>query len=255
MSPLPRRIIRAAALRGLKLALLIGLAGVTSLTASPLAAQTSSRGSSRARRDEPRPAIYRGSDGVWRVDLPPAMEDALDRYNRDFDPWGLNDYGGLLRTLDDREYAFSSRQTPWAVIGDFNGDGRYDIALSGRDDRDALVVLILSNGQRKYRAVELESEPYDPDDPRSVRPALLQYLYPGHYVIDDPRLRRPREIIVDLPAVQVTGGRRQGATIYVVENNTVLPYYLSDRTAPPAKPRADRRDDSHSRASTTRPAE
>jgi len=187
----------------------------------------------RARRSntEPRPAIYRASDGTWRVDLPPAMEDALDRYDRDFEPWSLGDYSGMLR-LDDREYAFSPRQTPWAVIGDFNGDGRPDLAIAGRTDEDALVLLVLSNGRRKYRVVELESEPYDPDDRRSIRPALLQYLYPGRYVIEDARLRHPRELVVDLPAVQVIGARRQGATLYVVENNTVLPYYLSDQPAP-----------------------
>ncbi|MGI8507734.1 MAG: hypothetical protein ACR2MQ_00235 [Gemmatimonadaceae bacterium] len=181
---------------------------------------------SRRVRDEPRPAIYHAADGSWRVDLPPAVEDALDRYNRDFEQWSPGDYARELSDAD-----FTPRQTPWAVIGDFNGDGRPDIALAGRDDRDALVVLILSSGQRGYRAIEVEHEPYDVEDRRSIRPPLLSYLYPGRYVIDDPRLAYPREILVDQPAVQITGGRRQGAVLYVVERNSVVPYYLSDRPA------------------------
>jgi hypothetical protein len=209
----------------------------------------------RRRTDrEPRPTIYRSADG-WRVDLTPAIEDALDRYNRDFEMWKPRDYGDggtrSARDGDDRfdrhgEDAYSSRQTPWAVIGDFNGDGRVDIALSGRTDEDVLVVLVLSNGQRTYRVIELDAEPYDPDDRRSIRPATLRYVYPGRYVIDDPRLRRPREIVVEQPAVQISGGRRQGAVLYVVEDNKAMPYYLSDKPAPPRPRNAPRdSDDTH----------
>jgi hypothetical protein len=183
-----------------------------------------------ARDDELRPAIYRSSDGIWLLDLPPAMEDALDRYNRDFEAWTVDDYRGLY------DYEPSPRQVPWAIIGDFNGDGRDDLAISGRTDRDIVVAFVLSSGRNKYRAVEVEREPYDSEDRRSIRPPTLTYMYPGRYVVADPRLGYPRQIVVDQPAVQVTGGRRQGAVVYVVENNTVVPYYLSDRTAPPARP-------------------
>jgi len=96
------------------------------------------------------------------------------------------------------------------------------------------VVFVLSSGRSKYRAFDADREPYDPDDPLSIRLPQLTYMYPGRYVVADPRLNYPRQLVVDQPAVQVTGGRRQGAVIYVVENNAVVPYYLSDRTAAPA---------------------
>jgi hypothetical protein len=207
----------------------------------------------RALRDEPRPAIYRSRDGIWLLDLPPAMEDALDRYNRDFEPWTVDDYRGAL------EYEPSPRQVPWAVIGDFNGDGRADLAVAGRTDRDIVVVFVLSSGRTRYRAVEGEREPYDPDDPTSIRVPVLTYMYPGRYVVADPRLNYPRQIVVDQAAVQISGGRRQGAVVYVVENNAVVPYYLSDRTAPPgvpaprpASPAPARRPASSARADTSR---
>jgi hypothetical protein len=155
------------------------------------------------------------------------MEDALDRYNRDFEPWTVDDYRGAL------EYEPSPRQVPWAVIGDFNGDGRADLAVAGRTDRDIVVVFVLSTGRSRYRAVEAEREPYDPDDRLSIRVPVLTYMYPGRYVVADPRLAYPRQLIVDQAAVQISGGRRQGAVVYVVENNAVVPYYLSDRTAAP----------------------
>lgn len=187
----------------------------------------------RDTRDEPRPAIYRSSDGIWLLDLPPAMEDALDRYNRDFEPWTLDDYRGVS------DYEPSPRQLPWAVIGDFNGDGRADLAVAGRTDRDLVVVFVLSSGRSRYRAVEAEREPYDPDDRSSIRVPMLTYMYPGRYVVADQRLSYPRQLVVDQAAVQISGGRRQGAVVYVVDNNTVVPYYLSDRTAAPA-PRGTR---------------
>jgi hypothetical protein len=178
-------------------------------------------------RDEPRPAIYRSPDGIWLLDMPPAMEDALDRYNRDFEPWTVDNYRGSL------EYEPSPRQLPWAIIGDFNGDGRTDLAVAGRTDRDMVVVFVLSSGRSRYRAVEAERDPYDPDYPATLRPPVMTYMYPGRYVIADPRLNFPRQIVIDRPGVQISGGRRQGAVVYVVENNAVVPYYLSDRTAPP----------------------
>lgn len=168
------------------------------------------------------------------MDMPPAMEDALDRYNRDFEPWATDDYDWQLSRQD-----FTPRQTPWAVVGDFNDDGRADLAVAGRDDRDALVVLLLSAGARRYRSVEIERDPYDEYDRRSLRPPQLSYLYPGRYVIDDQRLYYPREILVDRPAVQITGGRRPGAVLYTVEGNSVVPYYLSDRPAAPVRGRRD----------------
>ena len=199
----------------------------TILTVFSVLVSTGAGAQGRDLRTEPRPAIYRSSDGIWLLDLPPAMEDALDRYNRDFEPWTLDDYRGAT------EYEPSPRQLPWAVIGDFNGDGRPDLAIAGRTDRDIVVVFILSSGRNKYRAVEAEREPYDPDDRTSIRVPVLTYMYPGRYVVSDPRLTYPRQLVVEQPAVQISGGRRQGAVVYVIENNTVAPYYLSDRTAPP----------------------
>lgn len=193
--------------------------------------------------DDPRPGIYRTRDGEWRVDLPAAMEDALDRLSRDFEPWTDTDY----RPSDIDGYDPSPRQTPWAVIGDFNDDGRLDVALAGRDDRDALVVFIVSSGKTKYRAIRAESEPYDPEDGMTIRPPVLSFLYPGRYVVDDRRLRHARTITVDQDAVQLTGGHRNGSVLYLVESNTVVPYYLTapvdDEPAYRRRNRNDRGDD------------
>lgn len=179
---------------------------------------------------EERALIVRGADGRWLVDLPPGMEDAIDRYDPDFEPWTEDDYaGGSLGS-----YEFTPRQLPWVVVGDFNGDGRRDAAIAGRTDRDVVVLLLLSGARGRFRAVVLEREPYEPDDPSTIRLPVLSYLFPGRYVVDDPRLGYPRELVVTAPAVELSGGWRPGAAIYVVSGGRVVPYYL---TSPVAAPR------------------
>lgn len=186
-------------------------------------------GAQRSRRpvdDDVRSTLTRDRTGAWRLDLAPAVEDALDRFDRDFEPWDARFYAALPDG-----YAPSPRQLPWAVIGDFNGDGRTDIALAGRDDRDALVLVVVSTGRSRYRVIEADREPLDPDDPQSVRAPILRYMYPGRYVIADARLLFPREIVVEQPAIELTGSRRPGPMLLTVENEALQRYYLSDRPA------------------------
>jgi hypothetical protein len=188
---------------------------------------TSAAEAQTARTDrEPRPGIYRAKDGEWRVDLPPAVEDALRKYDRDFEMWEKSDYRGVNLG----RYDFSARQVPWAVIGDFNNDGRIDVAVAGRTEDKLAVVMVLSEGRRSYRAKAMDVEPYDPEERRRVLPPVLRYVYPGRYRVDHrdggKRKGREREIEIRRPAVQMTGGRRSSAVLYVVERGEVSPYYL-----------------------------
>lgn len=191
-----------------------------------MASTTHAQKKTRADR-EPRPGIYRAQGGEWRVDLTPAVEDALARYDRDFEMWERRDYRGV----DLGRYEFSSRQVPWAVLGDFNNDGRVDVAVAGRTEGELVVLMVLSDGPRKYRVKSMDVEIYDPEDRRQAIPPVLQYVYPGRYRVEH-RLdlkrsrRRPSEIEVRLPAVQMAGGRKRSAVLYLVEKGEVVPYYL-----------------------------
>lgn len=206
----------------------VAAAALTALFATVPAIANGQR--SRRPADDIRSTLTRDRDGAWRLDLAPGVEDALDRFDRDFEPWTGDDYRGQAT-----DYVPSPRQVPWAVIGDFNGDGRTDVALAGRDDRDASVLIVVSTGRSRYRVIEADREPFDPDDPGSIRRPVLRYLYPGRYVIADPRLVYPRELVIEQPAVELTGARRQGAMLLTIEDDALARYYLSDTPAPPVR--------------------
>ena len=59
--------------------------------------------------------------------LPNAMERAIQDAVPGFEPWTLDAYDDDIQ----KHYSFTSRQAPWAVIGDFDGDGLPDLILDG----------------------------------------------------------------------------------------------------------------------------
>lgn len=126
------------------------------------------------------PEIHRKS-GRWVIDLPRAMEAALKRYNRRFEIWNERTFPRSLDSDVVAPYINSTRQIPWGVIGDFNGDGIADAAVSGNDDKEMLVLLVLSRDGGTYKVIRLESEPYSPDSRTRMLAPQLSYVYPGKY--------------------------------------------------------------------------
>jgi len=80
------------------------------------------------------------------VVLPKPMKKALDRFNPKFTVWRERDYCSWYVKQ------FTTRQAPFAVIGDFNGDGVLDVALHGHTEHEALIIAVLSK-DGKFAAV------------------------------------------------------------------------------------------------------
>jgi hypothetical protein len=103
------------------------------------------------------------------LQLPAAMRTALDAYEREFQPWRLQEY-------DERVVAKQNEiGALFGVTADYNGDGRVDVALDGHNASDEMVIIILSEGTA-YRVIELMRGGRDPE----ARPRQ-QYLelYPA----------------------------------------------------------------------------
>ena len=92
--------------------------------------------------------------GVYSVQLPDAMWKALKRYNPTF---SIRRQEEFLPSII-RAYRFTATQLPAAVIGDFNGDGKRDVALIGHTNTDDVLLVVCSCG-RGYRVFEVEKSP------------------------------------------------------------------------------------------------
>jgi hypothetical protein len=79
-----------------------------------------------ARAELPGPAISKVKD-EYRLVLPEPMATAIQRIVPGFEPEELDSYEVDIQKL----YRFTCRQAPWAVVGDFDGDGAQDLIVEG----------------------------------------------------------------------------------------------------------------------------
>lgn len=87
----------------------------------------------------------------YRAVLPRVMLEAIKAYDSGFVMWGEDDYPeGYLRS-----YLFSFQSSPSVVIGDFNGDGKADAVLAGRDIHGPAILAALSSGATSYMVIRI----------------------------------------------------------------------------------------------------
>lgn len=107
---------------------------------------------------ESRPVLVK-KNGEYTIVLPAPMRAALHAFDRHFTIWKQHEY--LPDVL--QHYHFTARQAPFAVIGDFNGDGKMDVVVQGHNQQSDIIVGVLSHG-RGYHAMLVEAIP-GPTDP------------------------------------------------------------------------------------------
>jgi hypothetical protein len=152
-------------------------------------------------------------DGVHRVVLPPAAHDALRRGAPEFRPWTPGQYLELL--FQPGFYEFDERQAMFAVVADFDGDGRRDVVMRGPDEGEVLTLSLLSgNGDWRYQEVRRRG-PYPGELEARASRQLLMYLPPGSY--EQPEYLRQ-------PAIEIETAAFQDVTF---EKGYVV-YYLRD---------------------------
>ena len=101
------------------------------------------------------------------------MQRALDTIVPGFQLWDSTAYAPEVLHY----YRPTRRQQPWAVIGDFNGDGIRDIMLDGHVGRRALLVALVSQSSR-FRTVLVDS---NFAERAGQRINYLEYKAPGRY--------------------------------------------------------------------------
>jgi hypothetical protein len=107
------------------------------------------------------PYITRDRARAPIIVLSPAMQMAIRQYAASFTPCAFDHFTPSLRA----HYRLTSRQIPTAVIGDFNGDRKPDVALQGHTKACFGVIVLLSRG-REYRVVEYQM--IEQENPRAA---------------------------------------------------------------------------------------
>src|SRR5690349_10360162 len=80
--------------------------------------------------------VRRGDGGEYLLVMPEALKAAIAAYDPTFVQWKESDFLPTVR----KSYPYSGRQAPFAVVGDFNGDGRTDVIVQGHDKQSDVVL-------------------------------------------------------------------------------------------------------------------
>ena len=133
-----------------RVAVLVLLLAVGSDSVSPLEARV---------RNKPRLSFV---SGRHTIELSSQMIVAIRRFDTSFKLWSDEDYLPSIHSY----YRYTDRQSPFAVLGDVNGDGRIDAILDGLTDSHSVLIAVLSKAGR-YRVQVIHS--WDLANPRSNR--------------------------------------------------------------------------------------
>jgi hypothetical protein len=109
------------------------------------------------------PPHIEGRSGEPILVLPAPMEAALNNFDPEFKIRRLTDYppymwrSGCTWSPDCGRnlYRLRPREAPFAVVGDFNGDGILDAVMDGNSGQTGRRIVLLSSGQR-FSASEID---------------------------------------------------------------------------------------------------
>ena len=85
-------------------------------------------------------ALSKGKDGYWRLVMPSEISQSMRDSVPGFESATDADYASTVRS----KYPYDEHQSPFALIADLNRDGREDIVLDGREGKDRVVYVAIS---------------------------------------------------------------------------------------------------------------
>jgi hypothetical protein len=137
------------------------------------------------------------------------MTAALRAWNEDFRPFRVDDFARRIRVpAEGFRYEFNERQSPYAVLADFDGNGWRDAALYGVSGDSVHLVAVLDDSAAA-RVDRIESWPSGFQE-RGKLDTFLWYVGAGRLSVpwDDPdstvTLSRPGIVLVYFEKAAIT---------------------------------------------------
>jgi hypothetical protein len=153
-----------------------------------------------------------------RLVLPRPLTATIEQAAPDFQPWDMAHLAPEIRP----DYRCTSRQAPYAVVGDFNGDARPDLTVEGHDRRGRVHLALLST-EKRWRLLEIYRWPLTAADSLSWH--FFQHVAPGEIRapegLESPPLRLTTE------AFEIVFWERASA-VYVWRDSAFVPYVTGD---------------------------
>lgn len=116
-------------------------------------------------------------EGNFHVDIGKQVQEAVKKFDPYFQSWEEMDFIPSVRHV----YKPGPNQTMSAIVADFNGDKKNDVALSGRNRTNNLLLAVVSDGDG-FKVIEVDRAPLiDPrrdwiEGPKGKQPGLWTYL-------------------------------------------------------------------------------
>jgi hypothetical protein len=128
---------------------------------------------------------FTGRPPVVRLDLPARMRDAMERAGPGFQDFAVADFDTFIwKSQPGWSYDFDGLQAPFAVIGDFDGDGRRDAVVRQRSDTEDRTILVLDQAAGPT-TTELYRAPSGPAARATPEWIYLVHVEPGAHVAMD----------------------------------------------------------------------
>lgn len=118
--------------------------------------------------------------------------------------------------------SFMTYQTPTAVIGDFNGDNKPDLVVSGRNQKEKIVIALISE-KENYRILEVWKSPLFENENRIFY--YLTLITPTK-ISENKKFNRP-EINLKTDAFAINFFEKS-SSIYIYNGDKFIFYQLSD---------------------------